>query len=64
MLSSSAGHTLNAHLASAIPKLLTLANCPEAGPTEAAAREAVAAMAMAVQVGGGIGGDEQGMCLR
>ena len=52
MLCSSAGPTLNAHLASALPKLLVLANAPETGPREAAAREAVAAVALAVQEDG------------
>ena len=52
MLCSSAGPALNAHLATALPKLLILANAPEAGPKEAAAKEAVAAVAMAVQEDG------------
>ena len=34
MLCTSAGHTLNAHIGTAVPKLLALANQPEAGPKE------------------------------
>ncbi len=51
MLCTSAGHTLNAHISSALPKLLALANAgPEAGDREAAAKEAASALALAVQV--------------
>ena len=34
VLCTSAGHTLNAHIGTAVPKLLALANQPEAGPKE------------------------------
>ena len=52
MLCTSAGHTLNAHISTAVPKLLALANQPEAGPKEEAAREAVALLALSVQEDG------------
>ncbi|GAX75317.1 hypothetical protein CEUSTIGMA_g2762.t1 [Chlamydomonas eustigma] len=52
VLCTSAGHTLNAHVGTAIPKLLALANKPEEGPREVAAKEAAAAFAAAVQEDG------------
>ena len=52
MLCTSAGHTLNAHIGTAVPKLLALANQPEVGPKEEAAREAVALLALSVQEDG------------
>ena len=61
VLATSAGHTLNAHIGSTLPKLLILASQPhseegEEESKEAAAAEAAASIALSVQVRGRGGG--------